>query len=1091
MSRLFIRRSGARLLRMGGLAAVLLLALDPCVWAGTLVSRGSTWRYRRGTAEASDPRSDWRAVDFDDSSWASGRAPMGYGDAPYGTTLTDMQNSYVTVFLRKTFTVSEADLGTDARLRAAVDYDDGFILWLNGERIWDKNEPDGDPLYDSLASGDHESGVYETNDIAEPGDYLELGENVLAVQVFNAGPGSSDCKIDVELSTYQRVADTEFSHDRGFYDSPFVCTISTATLGATIRYTLDGSDPRVSGNAGSGLSPLAVAIDPGSGTRRLVNGAKAPCVVLRACGLKGGYAATDADTQTYLFLTQVLQQPNCMSGENWLPGDVTSTIQRMPQKMDTGMDPDVVNDPRYSGRMIASLKAVPTMSLAMDYGDMFGDSWGILHNGRRYGREWERPASLELILPDGATGFQVDCGVKISGAYSRTGGKGKNSWSIQFRSEYGASRLPYALFPDSGADSFDEIRLRAQGNDQFAGHSQTNAAYIDDEFGRWLQRRMGWNSPSGTWMHLYINGMYWGLYNPVEVPCADFMQTHYGGEKEGYDVLAQRKNSACIPVPPEGLPRLIDGSETVFHEMHNWITNHDMSVLANFEQARDYLDITQHADYCLIEMWAQNYDWDANQWKFNAPYGSNWRCGRRSRPGELAGRPQFHYFVWDIEVGFDAITEDPTHMVGIGHLHGSLRASAEYRLLWADRIYRHMLQQGGALTPAVMSEQWRVLTNQVQSALIAESARWGDAAQDTPSTVDDCWVPLMTDRLNTLLPQRGSHVLSHFRNAGLYVSSVSPPAFTTEGGAIASGFRLTLSNPNSASTVYYTLDGSDPRLPGGSKSANRIEYAGAFLLSRTTHVKARVYKANGTWSALHEATFNFTAHYANLRITEIHYNPLGGGDFEFIEVKNTGASIRGLSAMTFKGVQYTFPAGTELAGGEMAVLAGNAAVFTNRYSGVAQSVAFFGEYLGRLDNGGERVALLDSDGRTVTSVRYNDRDPWPREADGAGFSLVALTTDGDQDDPAKWRASNLIGGSPGYDDGEPYRVLINEVLSHTDLPQKDAIELYNAGSTSVDIGGWYLSDSENACRKFRIPDATSLAAGGYIVFDEDDFNTDT
>ncbi|MBN1675507.1 MAG: lamin tail domain-containing protein, partial [Kiritimatiellae bacterium] len=162
----------------------------------------------------------------------------------------------------------------------------------------------------------------------------------------------------------------------------------------------------------------------------------------------------------------------------------------------------------------------------------------------------------------------------------------------------------------------------------------------------------------------------------------------------------------------------------------------------------------------------------------------------------------------------------------------------------------------------------------------------------------------------------------------------------------------------------------------------------------------------------------------------------------------------------------------------------NEAVFTNRYPGVKSAVRFFAAYDGGLDNGGERLALLDSEGRTVTSVRYNDKDPWPAEADGDGFSLVPADTAGDQDDAAKWRASNLIGGSPGYEDGPSFRVVISEALTHTDPPKVDAIELHNAGSSSADIGGWYLSDSAESYRKFQIPSGTTLAAGGYKVFYE-------
>ncbi|MBN1671665.1 MAG: lamin tail domain-containing protein [Kiritimatiellae bacterium] len=1045
--------------------------------AGTLVSRASTWQYHKGTSEASDPIDDWRELDFESAGWSTGSAPFGYGSGANETDIVtrfnDMQNSYTTFFIRKTFAVSAID--PETRLRAMVDYDDGFIIWINGERVWDKNEPDGSPLYVSLASADHESGTFETNDLPSPEDYLEIGENVIAVQAFNAQPGSSDCKLDVELSTYRRVADTTFSADRGFYGASFEVTISTATPDATIRYTTDGSWP-TSAHGSTG------------GTNKVLPISTTTC--LRAAAYKSGYEPCNVDTHTYIFLDDVIVQPNTMSGEDWIPGDVSS-VTRASQKMNTAMDSRVLNA-EGATRMKEALRALPTLSLVADYGDIFGNSHGIFHNSQHDGDGWERAVSAELIHPDGTPGFQINCGTQISGAWSRRGGKAKLSMSLRFKKIYGPGKLQYEFFPGYDVDSFDHIRLRAQGNDCWSGHLNTKAMYVRDEWGRQTQREMGWISPKGTWMHVYINGMYWGLYNPVEGPDSSFIAAHFGGEKEDYDVHANQKPTGLIPAPPPpNTLRTIDGDDAAFAAMSNIVWNTSLGTTANYEALQTYVDVPQHIDYMMLNTWVQNEDWDPVTRPQSDPYGCNWRAGRKSR-NRLPGDPQFQFFIWDIEVGMldtRPVSTNYTFFTGIFHIHDKLTANADYRVLFGDRIYRHMIQEGGAMTPASLTNRWKALCDEIELPLIAESARWGDAVQDTPSTVPDTWIPARNTLMNNWLPLRGAYAVSHWRAAGLY-PSIEPPGFSAEGGAIASGFRLTLSNPT-AYTVYYSTDGTDPRRPGGSRSPDATAYTGPLPLSRTTHVKARVWKTNGTWSALHETTFNYTAHYGNIRITEILYNPLGGSEFEFVELTNTGASTRGLSMMTFRGIGYTFPPGVELGAGQTAVLVNNEAAFTNRYPGVRGSVAFFAQYRGKLDNGGERLALLDGEGRTVTAVRYNDKDPWPEPADGDGFSLVPVSTDGDQDDPAKWRASNLIGGSPGYDDGAPYRVVINEALTHTDLPQVDAIELYNAGAAGADIGGWYLSDDSSAYRKFRIPDGTTLAPGAYVVFDEPDFNTDT
>ena len=1067
-----------------------------------LVPRDATWRYFEGTAEASDPRSAWRALDFADSTWSNGPAPFGYGpDAHEGpscnTVLSAMEGRNTTFYMRKVFTVSEPDLISE--LQVGVDYDDGFIIWINGERVAEQNAPDS-PTYDSVATLGHEADAgYETFEVDVGDADLEPGDNVIAVQAFNTGAGSSDFKIDVELEAIRRVKDTKFSHDRGMYTAPFELTISTATAGATIKCTLNGMDPRgaAPGESFIGPSPLRVTIDPASQTNRLVNGTTAPCVVVRAYASKNGFEPTNVDTHSYLFIGRVRHQDNCMSGEDWVPGDVVppptylAITDRITERMDTEMDPTVVNDSRYTNEIENALLAIPSMSLVGSYDDIFGNVNGFFHNSRVYGMDWEREVSLELIHPDGSDGFQIGCGARVSGAWSRLSGKSKMSLGIRFRSMYGAGKLRYELFPDSRADRFDHIRLRAQGNDKFPWDGG-EAAYIRDSFGRWLQRKMGWECPTGRWVHLYINGMYWGLYDVAEVPMDTFMSEHYGGEREDYDVIANRKRYELLPTPPAGVPRVIDGANTDFLAMHNWITNQNMATLANYQQAETYLNMAQHADYILEELWSVNGDWDANQWSFNAPYGSNWRCGQN----RLTKDPLFEYFIWDIEVGIrnGHQADNVTTWVGIGHLHEHLQASAEYKILFADRVYKHMLRPGGALTPAVLTNQWQIMADEIELPLIAESARWGDVKYDTPCTVDDDWKPEIAAVKNTFLALRTGYAVDDFRAVGLYPTTLGdPPEFSQDGGAIGAGFLLTISNPNASGTLVYRTDGGDPRAPGGTLHGDATVYGSAVPLPRTTHVKARVRQNNATWSAVQEATFNYTAHYPLIRLTEIHYNPLGGGTFEFLEIKNVGGSTVGLSEMTFnKGCRYTFAPGAELPAGKFAVLVRDEQAFTNRYPTVKGStaVSIFGVFRGGLDNDGERLELVDTDGVEVFSVRYNDKEPWPEQADGDGFSIVYTGADDDQDHPEKWRESNLIGGSPGYDDGTPYRVLVNEALTHTDLPLVDAIELHNAGDASVNIGGWYLSDSDNNYRKFQIP-SYSLPAGGYVVFDETDFNTDT
>ncbi|MBN1673693.1 MAG: lamin tail domain-containing protein [Kiritimatiellae bacterium] len=1076
------------------------------------MSRATSWQYRKGTQEASDPRTDWRTVDFDDSLWPRGQAPFGFGEAGINTTLSDMQDSYSCFFLRKTFTVSTLD--PDTRVRAAVDFDDGYIVWINDERVLDKNEPDGTPLHDSLASAGHESGTYETNELPDAADCLEPGENVIAVQVFNAGLASTDCKFDLELSTFQRVADTQFSSDRGFYDTAFDVTISTETPGATIRYTTTGVAPTAtSGSAG--------------GTNVVLHIATTTC--LRAAAYKGGCDPTDVDTHTYLFVNDVLQQPAKPAGYPTKWRSVRSgTTNDIPA--DYEMDPIVVAKPEYSGMLPGALKALPTLSVVMSAADMFG-TMGL------YAREEEieKPCSVELVYPPGfpeaGEGFQVDCG--IQGHSWPPPSRIKRALKLYFRSAYGAGKLRYPMFEsalfhaDSAAEEFDCLVLRGGGNESYVGFmgDYRLMVFARDQWARDSHIAMTGYGCRGAFMHLYINGLYWGIYNPVERMDETFHAQYFGGEDEDWFWASHAWVWSSSTSDDDRWQYLVET-----------LGGLDMTVAANYAQIQQYLKLQDFCDYITLAWYAGAGDWQESYW-------NNFYYANRMNPPE----PGF-YLAWDLEWAWYDSGRKPWQNGGFcndgawikpqfltaaegsswpynstkdKHFAKPMRSlirNEDFRVLFADRLYRQ-LENDGPLADANARARWMALCDAIEDPIVPESARWGDGkcpmgltnGNDSLTTVyrfernlnsysgsaQDGYGNSLTnwysarDYVHNLMSGNGGRLIDICRNQTMngykVYPSLDPPAFQQHGGAVASGFKLTMSNPNSTGSIYYTLDGTDPRVAGGARAGAAASYTGPVSLSRTTHVKARVWKNDNTWSAAHAATYNYTAHYANIRITEIHYNPLGGRDFEFIEIRNTGSATRGLSELTVKGLAYTFPPGAELAGGAFLVLVRNAAAFAARYPGVAP----FGVYGGGLDNGGERIALLDSDGRTVTALRYNDKAPWPPAADGDGFSLVATDTAGDQDDPAKWRASNLIGGSPGYDDGLPYRVVINEALTHTDLPEVDAIELFNAGGASADIGGWYLSDSVTDYKKFRIPSGTTLPAGGYVVFDETDFNTDT
>ena len=234
-----------------------------------------------------------------------------------------------------------------------------------------------------------------------------------------------------------------------------------------------------------------------------------------------------------------------------------------------------------------------------------------------------------------------------------------------------------------------------------------------------------------------------------------------------------------------------------------------------------------------------------------------------------------------------------------------------------------------------------------------------------------------------------------------------------------------------------------------------------------------------------------------LQITEINYNPVGGNS-EFIEFHNnsnlstpTTLDLTGVAITEGLATPYVFPAGTTLGAGQYLVVVQDAAGFAAKYPTVS-SARVAGVYSGTLSNSGDTLRVEEAGGEKILEFAFSDNDPWSPVADGAGGTLELVDAATPEDLLGKyysWQGSARTGGTPAAASLTlNSAVRINEVLSHTDLPQRDFIELQNTTSSPVNIGGWYLSDSKNELRQFQIPAGTVIAANGFLVFDESDFN---
>jgi hypothetical protein len=599
-----------------------------------------------------------------------------------------------------------------------------------------------------------------------------------------------------------------FTVAHGIVEEPFDLEIVCDAPGAVIHYTTDGSTP----GPGRGLSYTAPLRIEGTS-------------ILRAVAFLDEETVSSTVTATYLFLEDVIRQSNNPEGypSEWgpytaIPGTAIADYE---------MDPELMQDSAFAATVIGGLKSIPTLSLVTDIGYLFShstdpDTGGIyIYTGPPLdrvedglGKGWERPASIEYFDAEGVESLQINCGVRLQGGHSRRPEKSpKHSFRLVFRSEYGPPKLEYPIFGDEGAaTSFKTLILRAGFGLSWIHHSHTErqqAQYQRDIWAKDTQRAMGYPSSRSEYVHLYINGMYWGVYAPSERMDSDFAASYMEGDPEDFDVIKDYQD-------------VIDGEITAWDQMFSMV-NGGLETDEAYQRIRGnrpdgtpdpgqdaMVDVVNLADYMLINFYGSNTDWDHHNW-----------AAMRNRNVPRQG---FRFFCWDSE---HLLKSQYGNMLNINNdlcpsrIFQQLILNQSFRRLFADRVQRYCFD-GGLLTPGPAAERWAIRTDQVEPAIPVESARWGDYRRDVhpyqaggPFDLygyENYWLPQHDFMVNSYFPERTDIFIGQLRSAGLFPQVDAPllrvNGLPLTGQPVAKGDLLSL--VTGEGVIYYTLDGTDP-----------------------------------------------------------------------------------------------------------------------------------------------------------------------------------------------------------------------------------------------------------------------------------------
>ena len=543
------------------------------------------------------------------------------------------------------------------------------------------------------------------------------------------------------------MAQPKFSMPHGLYSEKSISvTITPADISAEVYYTTDGSEPTAASTRYSG--PLTLSNTTLLRAIEVVDGKNSPIT-----------------TASYIFVTSVLDQPNNPTGYPTEWGQYTQISGTA--TADYEMDPEMTNDPVLRPKIIEGLKQIPILSVVTDKDNLFShenneETGGIYiftgpPVGDPTGNGWTRQCSAELFGGPQNHDLTIDCGLKLHGGHGRLAEKNpKHSFRLQFKKTYGPSSLEYPLYGKDEPKKFGQLVLRCHFGNSWQHWGEGNrqkAQYTRDVWARRMQRKLGHTSVNGIYVHLFLNGMYWGLYNVAERVDDNFGKEHFGGKKGDYDVVKIEEEGGNHIEASEGtLDSWNEMVETVYAVAGQ---SSELMPEAAYEKLDTLLDKDNFIDYMIINQYAGNGDWDHH----------NWYAIRRNNNKE-----GFKFLCWDSEIIFENPNENvvtkrdgmPTTIFQL------LLKNEDFARRYLKRS-KQLLADDGLLGQQSVVQVWDSLYNSISSALYDESARWGDYRRDvhrwqdktnTVYTVDETYMAERNRLLTQYFPTRTATVLS-------------------------------------------------------------------------------------------------------------------------------------------------------------------------------------------------------------------------------------------------------------------------------------------------------------------------------------------
>ena len=1004
-----------------------------------VINWGDSWSYWPGT---SAPILNWDDPGTDVSNWSTGPSGFGYGDNDDNTELSQI----ISVFARKTFQIDDSTMITKALFH--IDYDDGYIAYLNGEEFSRRNmgEPNTQVYYNETTTGLHEAEIYSGGFPEEISiDLNEFpivsGENTLAVEVHNYNTSSSDLscipfltlgyntEIDNATEPHQlMVLPSSYLHtnfklssngddlilsdqDENVIDSIFTGTLETdmsfgryfeSSSWVLFAEPTPGSTNSTSSYAGA-LSTIEFSMASG-----FYNQAQISVELSSPDESATIYFTTDGTTPTMddfnygysipLTSTTVIRARAFLNG--WLPSETESKTY-------------IFGEDEAEGLPVVFLSTDPSTFFDEDTGMYVmgpNASWDFPYFGANFWEDWERSIHFEILETDGS-GYAANAGVKIFGGWSRA--FPQKSLSIFSRSYYGPSTFDYDLFPDSGIESYEAFILRNSGNDW-------ESTMLRDGFITSLTNNLNIDHQQYRPAVLYLNGEFWGIQNIREKVNEHFLASHH---------LINAENIDLLDIQGVNEENIVHGTNIDYVNLLDYLENQDMGDPIVQNALENWIDVESYMSYQAFQIFIDNRDWPGNNIKF-------WRDHR------VGGK--WRWILYDTDFGF-SIWESNAYTYNTLSFALNPNGPGWPNPPWSTFLFRRMMDNdhfknsfiniycdllNTVFQPNYLISHLDSIANNIEDIIPVHRARWYNNGNWPNSTVN--W----ESRINTMenfSTNRRSYAINHIKNQ-FDLPNIAQTSLNIVPEGAGSIQLNTLKIIESSWNGYYfpTIPIEARAIPNeGFQFSSWLEFPDS---NATIHVQVT-------------DPFTLTAVFipTNLSsgttvINEINYN--SSDDYnsdDWVELINPGETEIDISDWILKDDDnshgYTIPDETVIQPNNYLVLAKDMDLFSSSYPDINNVI---GPFDFSLSGGGDQVRIFDNAGVLIDSVKYDDGDPWPVEPDGNGPTLELINPTLDNLLYESWAAST-DNGTPGAQNST-YNNLSSDLKSI--IPEK--IHLYPA-----------------------------------------------